>query len=136
MLTDGQRIGNGSVLVDIGQAFEFGNLRHFLIFRNRTLHKSVEARKLRTEVEVMKESILVGTDVDEGRIEPGHQFLDPTEVNVANRIFYIPCLLLKRHQTSVLQQSNGNIIRLNINYQFTSHAVFFNSGVIIIGYQF
>ena len=69
----------------------------------------------------MKKCVFLVTDVHEGGIEPGHQFLHFCHVNVADGIGYVAALLLERHKTPILEKRYRHFAGLHIYDQFAFH---------------
>lgn len=71
----------------------------------------------------MKKRLFLRADVDKSGIQPRHQLLYPTVIDVADGKLDVARLLLERHQAPVFKQSHGCFLWLHINYEFTSHCL-------------
>ena len=71
-----------SMLVDVSFSLEFIESATSDLFCADQLGELLKGRKLRTEVEVVKESVLLVPDVNKGGIETLNNFLYAAQVNV------------------------------------------------------
>lgn len=80
------------------------------------IHHLLQRGELGPQVEVMNETVLLVTDIDEGGIQPGHDLLDLAHVNVAHRIARTGLLLGQLDQLFVFEQRNGYFTGSYIDY--------------------
>ena len=78
-----------------------------LLCRNEFL----ERQELRTQIEVVDESILFVTDIDESRIQSGHDLADLAQIDISHRESGLALLLAELHQHLVLGQSDRDFSR-------------------------
>lgn len=67
----------------------------------------MERGELRSEVEEVNESISLVTDIDECGIQPGHNFPNLAQVDVAHRKTAFATLLVQLHELFVFDKGDG-----------------------------
>ena len=78
--------------------------------------------EIRAQILIVKKSFFLVSDVNKGSIQTRHQFSDTGQIDVSNRkggILFLPLVL---GQAAVLQQTDGNLLRLHIYDYFSCHA--------------
>ena len=73
----------------------------------------------------MQESVTLIPDVDEAGVEARHEFLHFCDVDVAHREVGRAGLVLVFNQSFVLKQGDGDLLRLDVNDNFTCHLLVF-----------
>ena len=64
----------------------------------------------------MKKSVLFVADIDKCGVQSRHQLLDLGQIEVAHGIRYVAALLLKRHQTRILEKRYRHFLAAYIYY--------------------
>ena len=101
-----EEVGHGAVFVDFGQKFHLRQPRLVLAVCQQLGYKFLVGGEMRAEIEVMEECILFISHVNEGGIQPRHQFFDLCQVDVADSIGDVARFFLKRHKPTVLQKGD------------------------------
>ena len=106
-LSDGELVGDGAVLVDVGEQL------HFLELWQRSRGGGQQlfdeggiGREMRSKVEVMKEGVLFVADVDKCGVEARHELLHFGRIDVTDGVGQVSALFLERDQTAVLSERN------------------------------
>ena len=87
----------------------------------------LERIELRPEVEVMQESIAFVSDTHKTSVQSGHELTDFGQIDVAHRKLLRAPFLLVLHEALVLEQGDGDVLRLHIYNQFACHKLVINS---------
>ena len=124
-LVVGQHLGNLAAFVDILFILEFGQAGVGAFARRRTLDELQQRLHLRAQVEVVKESVLLMAYVDKGGIQAGDQLLDTAEIDVADRKSLVFLFAVELDQRFVFQQSDGHLLCVGVDNQFTVQCIFF-----------
>ena len=74
----------------------------------------------------MKKGVALITYIHEASVKSWHQFLNLCDVDVAHREGSLTRFVLVFHQLLVLHESDGNVLLLDINYNFACHSFFNN----------
>ena len=120
-LSRGEQVGYLAGLADGLFEFERVELHVFLLRSGELSHELLQGGELRTEVEIVYESVLFVTYVHECRIQTRHYFANPTQIDIAYRESGLYTLLTKLDQPFVLREGYGYLTFGYIDNQFPVH---------------
>ena len=85
------------------------------------LYELGQCSELRSKILIVNKTLLFMTHIHECSIQPWHQFLNLTKVDVSYRIRFVLHLSLIFSKLAVFEKANRNLFGRNIYHYFTSH---------------